>query len=96
MVQEWFEEHDEFKVLAWPLSSPDLNLIEHLGDVLDKQVQSIEAPPRNSQALNNLLLMSWCQIPEHTFKVYVLTGQSRSGGKRGTYKILVWWLECYG
>ena len=39
MVQEWFEEHNnKFEVLTWPPNSPDLNPIEHLWDVLDKQV----------------------------------------------------------
>ena len=39
MFQEWFEEHNNMlKVLTWPLNSPDLNQIKHLGDVLDKQV----------------------------------------------------------
>ncbi|MCI4389452.1 hypothetical protein PGIGA_G00098170 [Pangasianodon gigas] len=70
IVQEWFEEHDkEFKVLTWPPNSPYLNLIEHLWDVLDKQVQSMKTPPSNLQDLKDLLLMSWCQIPQHTFRV---------------------------
>lgn len=31
IVQEWFEEHDqEFKVLPWPLNSPDLNVNKHV------------------------------------------------------------------
>uniref|UniRef100_A0A0E9WSK0 Tc1-like transposase DDE domain-containing protein n=1 Tax=Anguilla anguilla TaxID=7936 RepID=A0A0E9WSK0_ANGAN len=69
IVQEWFEEHDrEFKVLPWPPNSPDLNPIEHLWDVLEKQVRSMEAPPHNLQDLNDLLLTSWCQIPEDTFR----------------------------
>ncbi|KAM8934144.1 chemerin-like receptor 2 [Pelodytes ibericus] len=38
MVLEWFDEHNEFKVLTWPPNSPDLNPIEHHWDVLDKQV----------------------------------------------------------
>ncbi|KAK3555723.1 hypothetical protein QTP86_028992, partial [Hemibagrus guttatus] len=39
MVQEWFDEHsNKFEVLTWPPNSPDLNPIEHLWDVLDKQV----------------------------------------------------------
>ncbi|MCI4387329.1 hypothetical protein PGIGA_G00072870 [Pangasianodon gigas] len=69
IVQVWFEHHDrEFKVLTWSPNSPDLNLIEHLWDVLDKQVRSMEAPPHNLQDLKDLLLMSWCQIPQHTFR----------------------------
>ncbi|KAK3547569.1 hypothetical protein QTP86_025468 [Hemibagrus guttatus] len=48
MVQEWFEEHNnQFEMLSWPPNSPDLNPIQHLWDVLDKQVPSMEAPPRN-------------------------------------------------
>uniref|UniRef100_UPI0037E7D4FB zinc finger protein 219-like n=1 Tax=Semicossyphus pulcher TaxID=241346 RepID=UPI0037E7D4FB len=42
--------------------------IERLWDVLDKQVRSIEAPPRSLQHLKVLLLMSWRQIPQHTFR----------------------------
>jgi len=72
MLQEWFEEHNiEFEVLNWPPSSPDLNPIEHLWDVLNKQVRSMEAPPHNLQDLKDLLLTSWCQIPQHTFRSLV-------------------------
>jgi len=69
MVQEWFEEHNnEFEVLTWPPNSPDLSPIEHLWDVLNKQVRSMDAPPRNLQDLKDLLLTSWCQIPQHIFR----------------------------
>ncbi|KAK3557200.1 hypothetical protein QTP70_026141, partial [Hemibagrus guttatus] len=69
MVQEWFDEHNnQFEVSTWPPNSPDLNPIENLWDVLDKQVQSMEASPRNLQDLKDLLLTSWCQIPQHTFR----------------------------
>ncbi|KAK3564521.1 hypothetical protein QTP86_022875, partial [Hemibagrus guttatus] len=45
-VQEWFDEHNnEFEVLTWPPNSPDLNPVEYLWDVLDKQIRSMEAPP---------------------------------------------------
>ncbi|KAK3538044.1 hypothetical protein QTP70_027398, partial [Hemibagrus guttatus] len=36
MVQEWFDDHNEFEVLTWPPNSPVLNPIEHLWDVLNK------------------------------------------------------------
>ncbi|KAK3525325.1 hypothetical protein QTP86_029840, partial [Hemibagrus guttatus] len=69
MVQEWFDEHNnQFEVLTPPPNSPDLNPIQYLWDVLDKQVQSMEAPPHNLQDLKDLLLTSWCQIPQHTFR----------------------------
>ena len=50
LVQEWFEVHNnEFQVLTWPPNPPHLNSIEHLWDVLDKQVWSMKAPPHNLQ-----------------------------------------------
>ncbi|KAK3543802.1 hypothetical protein QTP70_028095, partial [Hemibagrus guttatus] len=68
-VQEWFDDHNnQFEVLTLPPNSPDLNPIQHLWDVLDKEVRSMEAPPLNLQDLKDLLLTSWCQIPQHTFR----------------------------
>ncbi|KAK3573262.1 hypothetical protein QTP86_019240, partial [Hemibagrus guttatus] len=67
IVQEWFDEHNKgFEVLT--SNSADLNPIGHLWNVLDKQVQSMEAPPLNLKDLQDLLLTSWCQIPQHTFR----------------------------
>ncbi|KAK3541088.1 hypothetical protein QTP86_012747 [Hemibagrus guttatus] len=44
MVQEWFDDHNnQFEELTPPPNSPDLNPIQHLWDVLDKQVPSMEA-----------------------------------------------------
>ncbi|KAK3567781.1 hypothetical protein QTP86_026451, partial [Hemibagrus guttatus] len=44
MVQEWFDDHNnQFEELTPPPNSPDLNPIQHLWDVLDKQVRSMEA-----------------------------------------------------
>ncbi|MCJ8738877.1 hypothetical protein PDJAM_G00040730 [Pangasius djambal] len=78
IVQEQFEEHDkEFKVLTWPPNSPDLNPIEHLWDVLDKQVRSMEAPPHNLQDLKGLLLTSWCQKPHTPSEVLWSPGLER-------------------
>ncbi|KAK3556264.1 hypothetical protein QTP70_007073 [Hemibagrus guttatus] len=55
VAQEWFDEHNnEFEVLTWPSNSPDLNLIEHLWDVLDRTVRSMEAPPQNMDKLLGL------------------------------------------
>ena len=65
----WFEElNNEFEMLTWPPNSPDLNQIKHLWDVLDKPVRSMAAPPHNLQDLKDLLLTSWCQIPQHTLR----------------------------
>ncbi|KAK3526254.1 hypothetical protein QTP70_020404, partial [Hemibagrus guttatus] len=69
IVQERFEEgNKEFKLLTWPPKFPDLNPIEHLWDVLDKQVKSMEVSSYSLLDLKDLLLKSWCQIPQHTFR----------------------------
>ncbi|KAK3567191.1 hypothetical protein QTP86_012464 [Hemibagrus guttatus] len=66
MLQEWFDDHNnQFEVLTPPPNSPDLNPIQHLWD---KQVRSMETPPHNLQDLKDLLLTSWCQISQHTFR----------------------------
>ncbi|KAK7919271.1 hypothetical protein WMY93_010555 [Mugilogobius chulae] len=69
-VQEWFEEHDdEFKELTWPPDSAELNPMEQLWDVLDKQIKSMNASPLTSlEELKNLLQASWSQIPQDSFR----------------------------
>lgn len=58
-------------MLTWPPNSPGLNLIEHLWDVLEKQVQSMEAPPCNLHDLKDVMLTSGCLITQVTFRVFV-------------------------
>lgn len=48
--------------------SPNLYRIKHLCDVLDRQICSIKASPQNLQDFKHLLLMSWCQTLQHTFR----------------------------
>ncbi|KAJ8254683.1 hypothetical protein GJAV_G00196010 [Gymnothorax javanicus] len=68
-VQEWFEEHDaEFKLLPWPPNSPDLNPLVNLWGLLEQQVRSAATPPGSLEDLKELLLASWDQIPQDTFR----------------------------
>ncbi|KAK3553900.1 hypothetical protein QTP70_012922 [Hemibagrus guttatus] len=101
MLQEWFDEHNnEFEELTPPPNSPDLNPIERLWDVLDKQVPSMEAQSLNLQEVKDLLLTSWCQLPQHTFRDLVESmprgGQDSFGRKRGTdnirHVVIMLWL----
>ena len=56
----------QFEVLTWHPNSPDLNPIEHLWDVLDKQ--SIHAIHGSISSQLTGLQTSLCQIPQHTFR----------------------------
>ncbi len=46
IISIWFLEHDnEFTVLQWPPPSPDLNLIEHLWDVVEREIGIMDVQP---------------------------------------------------
>ncbi|KAK3570580.1 hypothetical protein QTP86_023642 [Hemibagrus guttatus] len=68
-----------FELFTWPSNSPDLNPLQHLWDMLDKQVRFMEATPRNLQDLNDMLLTSWCQIPQHSFRNLVDVFAAKGG-----------------
>ncbi|ROL43687.1 ATP-binding cassette sub-family C member 8 [Anabarilius grahami] len=72
--------------------------IEQLWDVLNKQVRSMEAPPRNLQDLKDLLLTSWCQIPQHTFRGVVDQHNIRKdvGFSHSSYLLVFSLLCCLG
>jgi len=62
IISEWGRNKDlidfeKDQIVIWPPNSPYLNLIEHLWDVSDQQV--------------NLLQTSWCQILQNTFRSLV-------------------------
>ena len=43
-------------VLPWPSKSPDLNLIEHVWDLLDWRIRARAIPPRNVRELVGALV----------------------------------------
>ncbi len=41
IISDWFLEHDnELTLLKWPPQSPDLNPIEHIWDVVEREIRS--------------------------------------------------------
>ena len=49
--------------LAWPPYSPDLTLIEHMWDELDRRVRKRRNPPATLSQLRNALIDEWNNIP---------------------------------
>ncbi len=69
IIPDWFLEHDnEFTLLKWPPQSPDLNPIEHLWDVVEREIHIIDVQPTNLQQLRDAIMSIWIKISEECFQ----------------------------
>ncbi|KAJ4440979.1 hypothetical protein ANN_10828 [Periplaneta americana] len=63
-VMEWFEEHSgELQLMCWAPNSPDLNPIEHIWVVIERDIRVHRSPLRNLRELGDLCVQMWCQRP---------------------------------
>ncbi|XP_053480566.1 intraflagellar transport protein 122 homolog isoform X3 [Ictalurus furcatus] len=96
IVQEWFEEHDQrFKVLILPPNSQDLNLIEHLWGVLDKQLTGLKGSrlgagyySRPSDVLWSPCLNSWTNDGQY-LALGMMSGVVSIRNKNGEEKVKI-------
>ncbi len=69
IISDWFLEHDnEFTLLKWPPQSPDLNPIEHLWDVVEREIRIMDVQPTNLQQLWDTIMSIWIKISEECFQ----------------------------
>ncbi len=69
IISDWFLEHDnEFTLLKWPPQSPDLNPIQHLWDVVEREIPIMDVHPTNLQQLRDAIMSIWTKISEECFK----------------------------
>uniref|UniRef100_A0A673H0H9 Transposase Tc1-like domain-containing protein n=1 Tax=Sinocyclocheilus rhinocerous TaxID=307959 RepID=A0A673H0H9_9TELE len=69
IISDWFLEHDnEFTLLKWPPQSPDLNPIEHLWDVVEREIRIMDVQPTNLQQLRDAIMSTWTKISEECFQ----------------------------
>ncbi len=55
IISEWFLEYDnEFTLLKWPTKSTDLNPIEHLWDVVEREIRIMDV-----QQLHDAIMSLW-------------------------------------
>ncbi len=78
IISDWFLEHDnEFTLLKWPPQSPDLNPIEHLWDVVEREIRIMDVQPTNLQQLRDAIMSIWIKISEVCFQHLVESMQRR-------------------
>ncbi len=69
IISDWLLEHDnEFTLLKWPPQSPDLNPIEHLWDVVEREIHIMDVQPINLQQLRDAIMSIWTKISEECFQ----------------------------
>ncbi len=69
IISDWFFEHDnEFTLLKWAPQSPDLNPIEHLWDVVEREIHIMDVQPTNLQQLCDAIMLIWTKISEECFQ----------------------------
>ncbi len=72
IISDWFLEHDdEFTLLKWPSQSPDLNPIENLWDVVEREIHIMDVQPTNLQQLRDAIMSIWTKISEEYFQHFV-------------------------
>ncbi len=65
IISDWFLEHDnDFTLLKCPPQSPDLNPIEHLWDVVEREFRIMDVQPTNLQQLREAIMSIWTKISE--------------------------------
>ncbi len=69
IISDLFLEHDnEFTLLKWPPQSPDLHPIEHLWDVVEREILIMDVQTTNLQKLCDAIMSIWTKISEECFQ----------------------------
>ncbi|GBL74166.1 Transposable element Tc1 transposase [Araneus ventricosus] len=74
IVLEWFEEHtDEFHLMFWPPNSSDLKPMEHIWDVMERELRAQTSPCPNISTLRDRCLDIWYNLSPVIYQKFVVT-----------------------
>ncbi|GFV55402.1 transposable element tcb2 transposase [Trichonephila clavipes] len=71
IATEWLKEHSSEFRHHWPPKSSDLNIIEHISDVLQRAAQKRSPPLLTSTDLWTALQDSWCRLPPVLLQILI-------------------------
>ena len=54
--------------MEWPANSPDLNIIEHVWDMMGRAIQNRQQPIQTLQKLRQALIEEWNNIPMQSLR----------------------------
>ena len=74
-----FLEQNGVETLEWPALSPDMSPIEHLWDVMEREIRKQITPNTTLQELRPLLQCAWQQIPQHQINRLICSMRARIG-----------------
>ncbi len=92
---------NHLRLVSWTgPQSPDLNPIEHLWDVVEREIQIMDVQPTNLQQLRDAIMLIWTKISEEYFQHIVesMHEESRQKGVQpGTSKVhlIKWPVNAY-
>ena len=95
VTMQWFEKHN-IKLLLWPLCSPDMNIIEHVWEELNRRVHSHSPHPCTLDELWAVLQQEWYGLDiTYIRKLYVFSGclveQIKSGQFSPSHNSCTWY-----
>uniref|UniRef100_A0A8C7PIK9 Transposase Tc1-like domain-containing protein n=1 Tax=Oncorhynchus mykiss TaxID=8022 RepID=A0A8C7PIK9_ONCMY len=67
-VCQQFLQEEGIDAMDWPARSPDLNLIEHIWDIMSRSIHQRHVAPQTVQELADALVQVWEEIPQETIR----------------------------
>ncbi|GBL90873.1 hypothetical protein AVEN_27984-1 [Araneus ventricosus] len=70
-------ESETIPQMAWPATSPDLNPMEHVWDMLGRRIAGRSVPPGTLHELQQALLQEWALLPQQAINDTIVSMSRR-------------------
>ena len=76
VIQDYLEQ-ESIETIDSPSRSPDLNCIEHMWDIVYRQVSASAYPPRSVQELEIAVVQAWTNVSQQQIQTLVQSMPNR-------------------